>query len=131
MRFTELAKKISRGCAGTLRLRNRDACREREGKWRRINDQKTFIIQEYILYYNEKLQLFVGGIKLYRGESSVAPVSAGATYDVKIESVGRDGDGIARIEGFVIFVPGTKIGDQVKIKISKVMQRFAIGEVSE
>jgi predicted RNA-binding protein with TRAM domain len=55
-----------------------------------------------------------------------APVSAGAVHDVTIEGIAREGDGIARIQGFVIFVPGTKVGDQVKIKIEKVLRKFAI-----
>jgi predicted RNA-binding protein with TRAM domain len=40
-----------------------------------------------------------------------APVEAGKEYDVKIEDIAREGDGIARIEGFVIFVPETQVGD--------------------
>jgi predicted RNA-binding protein with TRAM domain len=66
---------------------------------------------------------------LYGNESS-APVKEGETYDVKIEDTAREGDGIARIEGFVIFVPNTKVGDEVKIKVTKVMRRFAIAEVA-
>lgn len=57
-----------------------------------------------------------------------APVGEGKTYDVKIQDVGREGDGIARIENFVIFVPGTKVGDQVKIKVTKVLRRVAFAE---
>ena len=56
-----------------------------------------------------------------------APVEVGDEFDVKIEDIAREGDGIARIEGFVIFVPGTAVGDQVKIKIDKVKRRFATG----
>ncbi|NYT01341.1 MAG: TRAM domain-containing protein [Methanosarcinales archaeon] len=56
-----------------------------------------------------------------------APVTVGAEYEAKIEDTAREGDGIARIEGFVIFVPETKVGDQVKIQIDRVMRRFAIG----
>ncbi|UZE91790.1 MAG: TRAM domain-containing protein [Methanosarcinales archaeon] len=66
---------------------------------------------------------------MYGNESS-APVKEGETYDVKIEDTAREGDGIARIEGFVIFVPNTKVGDEVKIKVTKVMRRFAIAEVA-
>ncbi len=65
---------------------------------------------------------------MYRREPS-APVAEGETYDVKIEDIAREGDGIARIEGFVVFVPDTKLGDEVKIKINKVMHRFAIAEL--
>lgn len=60
---------------------------------------------------------------------SNVPVSVGETYEVKIENIGREGDGIARIEGFVVFVPNTKVGDRVKIKITKVSRRVAFGEV--
>ncbi|MDD5447321.1 MAG: TRAM domain-containing protein, partial [Methanocellales archaeon] len=65
---------------------------------------------------------------MYRKEPS-APVADGETYDVKIEDIAREGDGIARIEGFVVFVPNTKLGDEVKIKINKVMHRFATAEL--
>lgn len=58
---------------------------------------------------------------------STAPVEVGKEYDVEIEDVAKKGDGIARIEGFVIFVPETKVGDQVTVVVDRVMQRFAIG----
>jgi predicted RNA-binding protein with TRAM domain len=48
---------------------------------------------------------------------------------VKIDDVGREGDGIARVEGFVVFVPNTKKGDSVKIQITKVSRRVGFGEV--
>ncbi|MDP3034007.1 MAG: TRAM domain-containing protein, partial [Methanobacteriaceae archaeon] len=51
-----------------------------------------------------------------KGNSS--PINEGDEYDVKIEDMGRDGDGITRIEGFVIFVSGAKVGDEVKIRIN-------------
>ncbi len=60
-----------------------------------------------------------------------APVTAGESYDVSIDDIAKEGDGIARVEGFVIFVPGTKVGDKVKIKVSKVMRKFAIAEKVE
>ncbi len=56
-----------------------------------------------------------------------APVEAGKEYDVKIEDIAREGDGIGRVEGFVIFVPGTEVGDQIKVQIDRVLRRFAIG----
>jgi predicted RNA-binding protein with TRAM domain len=65
----------------------------------------------------------------FSGERSApsAPITAGTEYDVKIEDIAREGDGIARIEGFVIFVPDAKVGDEVRITIDRVMRRFAIG----
>jgi predicted RNA-binding protein with TRAM domain len=56
-----------------------------------------------------------------------APVEVGKEYDVEIEDIAKQGDGIARVEGFVIFVPETKVGDHVTIAIDRVMRRFAIG----
>ena len=56
------------------------------------------------------------------------PVKEGNTYTVKIESTGREGDGIAKIDGFVIFVPGAKIGEEIDVKINKVTRRVGFGE---
>lgn len=64
-----------------------------------------------------------------RGNS--APVNEGEEYDVKIEDMGRDGDGIAKVEGFIVFVSGAKKGDEVKIKINSVRRNFAFAEVVE
>ncbi|MFH0868366.1 MAG: TRAM domain-containing protein, partial [Candidatus Woesearchaeota archaeon] len=36
---------------------------------------------------------------------SFAPVKVGDEIDVKIEAVGEKGDGIAKKDGFVLFVP--------------------------
>ena len=67
---------------------------------------------------------------MFGGESYDAPVAEGTEYDVTIEDIAREGDGIARVQGFVVFVPGTKIGDNVKITVDKVMRRFAIASVT-
>ncbi|MBP1908412.1 TRAM domain-containing protein [Methanolobus bombayensis] len=68
---------------------------------------------------------------MFNREESTAPVDAGETYDVTIEDIAREGDGIARVSGFVIFVPGTSVGDEVTIKVTKVLRKFAFGEVAE
>ena len=36
---------------------------------------------------------------------SYAPVKVGDIVEVKIEAVGEKGDGIAKIKGFVLFIP--------------------------
>ncbi len=58
-----------------------------------------------------------------------APINVGETYDVTIEDVGRDGDGMARIEGFVVFVPNTQKGDNVKVRVTKVSRRVGFAEI--
>jgi len=57
------------------------------------------------------------------------PVEVGKEYDVTISDTSRRGEGIAKIDGFVIFVAGAKQGQSAKIKITRVTDRFATGEV--
>jgi len=60
-----------------------------------------------------------------------SPVRVGEEYDVKIESMSKRGDsGVARVQGLVIFVGSTKIGDSVKIKITKVGRGYATADVA-
>lgn len=78
-----------------------------------------------------------GGFRGGRGRGSFgaqrpfrpAPIKVGEEYDVKIESISKRGDaGVAKIEGLVIFVAGTKVGDNVRIKISRVGRGYATAE---
>ena len=65
------------------------------------------------------------------GASDDSPVKVGDTHDVKIEDTARQGDGIARISGLVVFVPNTKINDSVKIEIKEIKRNCAVAEVVE
>src|SRR3989338_9777694 len=58
-----------------------------------------------------------------------APVKVGDELDVKIEAVGEKGDGIAKKDGFVLFVPSTKTGDNVRIRVTRVLQKVGFAEV--
>ncbi|MBI2655776.1 TRAM domain-containing protein [Candidatus Woesearchaeota archaeon] len=60
---------------------------------------------------------------------SYAPVKVGDELDVKIEAVGEKGDGIAKKDGFVLFVPGAKQGDNVRIKVTRVLAKVGFAEV--
>ena len=59
------------------------------------------------------------------------PVETGKEYDVSITEISRKGDGIARVEGFVIFVKDGKAGQNAKVRITQVGQRFASAELVE
>ena len=63
------------------------------------------------------------------GASKDSPVNVGEKHDVKIEDTARQGDGIARINGLVIFVPNTKMNDSVKIEIKALKRNCAVAEV--
>src|SRR6266699_1132294 len=70
-----------------------------------------------------------GGGRSSERDRGPVPVEEGQEIDVTIDSVGRRGDGIARFNNFVIFVPGTNTGDKVKVRITGVRNNFATGEV--
>jgi predicted RNA-binding protein with TRAM domain len=57
------------------------------------------------------------------------PVEVGKEYDVDIQEMSRRGEGIARIQGLVVFVPNTQNGDHVKIRVTRISRRFAEAEV--
>ena len=59
-----------------------------------------------------------------------APVKVGDELEVNIEAVGEKGDGIAKKDGFVLFVPGTKQGDTVRIRVTRVLQKVGFAEVA-
>lgn len=57
------------------------------------------------------------------------PVGTGKEYDVKVTERSDRGDGIARLQGFVVFIENGKVGDNVKVKVTSVGNRFAIAEI--
>jgi len=59
------------------------------------------------------------------------PVELEKEYDVTIQEISRLGQGIARIKGFVIFVPDTKPSDRLRVKITRISETFAEAEVLE
>ncbi len=60
---------------------------------------------------------------------STPPVKVGEELDVTIEAVGEKGDGIAKKNGFVLFIPGVKEGQQVRIRVTKVLRKVGFAEV--
>lgn len=60
------------------------------------------------------------------------PVDEGEVREVTIESVGDQGDGIAKVErGYVVIVPGARPGDEPTIEIEQVRQNVAFARVIE
>ncbi len=57
------------------------------------------------------------------------PVKQNEEIEVEIEHINSQGDGIARIDGFVIFVPKAIPEEKVKIKITTLKKDYAIGEI--
>lgn len=59
------------------------------------------------------------------------PVKEGDIIEVTIESVGGKGDGMAKKDGFVIFVPNAQKGETVKVRIVSLKRTFGIAEKVE
>ncbi len=57
------------------------------------------------------------------------PVQEGQEYDVEIEGIGEKGDGIAKINGYVVIVPNVQKGDRVKVKVNAVRGKVSFAEV--
>ncbi len=57
-----------------------------------------------------------------------APVAEGDELEVEIEDIGSQGDGIAKVEGYTLFVPNTEQGQTVPIRVTDVKVRFGFAE---
>lgn len=52
------------------------------------------------------------------------PVRPGERVSVEITDVGSEGDGMARVDGYTLFVPDTDVGEEVTIEVTDVKARF-------
>ena len=52
-------------------------------------------------------------------------------YDVEILRENNEGDGVASVNGFIVFVKGALKNEKVKIKIDEVNKNYAVGSIIE
>ncbi|RZH68750.1 23S rRNA (uridine(2552)-2'-O)-methyltransferase [Natrinema altunense] len=57
-----------------------------------------------------------------------APVRPGDELEVEIESVGDEGDGIASVDGYRLFVSGAEEGDTVAVRVEDVKPNFGFAQ---
>jgi len=63
-------------------------------------------------------------------DSPGPPVDEGEVRDVTIETVGDQGDGIAKVErGYVVIVPGAQPGDEPTVEIEQVQENVAFASI--
>ena len=60
---------------------------------------------------------------------SLGRLEVGEEFTVRVFAVSRRGDGMAKVRGYTVFIPNTRTGDVVKIRITRVWSRFATAEV--
>lgn len=61
----------------------------------------------------------------------VVPVEKNEEYIVEVSGLGFEGEGVAKVEGFPVFIQGALVGEKVKVKIIKVSKNFAFGKLIE
>lgn len=62
---------------------------------------------------------------------SLPPVKEGdIIQDLKIIGIGRKGDGIGKVDNFVVIVPETDEGQSYTVEINKVLSTVAFGQIS-
>ena len=59
------------------------------------------------------------------------PVEKNKEYIVEILDNGYEGEGIAKIDDFAIFVPNSIKGEKIKVLILKVLSSYAYGKIVE
>jgi len=63
---------------------------------------------------------------------SEPPVTEGDLVDVETETIGDQGDGIARVgPGYVVIVSDTDVGERVAVEITETRENVAFAEVIE
>jgi len=60
-----------------------------------------------------------------------APVREGEELTVEIEDNGDEGDGVASVDGFTLFVPDAEVGDVVTVRVTELHARFGFTEIPE
>lgn len=57
------------------------------------------------------------------------PVKHGEVLELEIIAKGDKGDGIAKVQGYCVFVANADIGEKVKVEVYKVLPRLAFARL--
>ena len=55
-------------------------------------------------------------------------IEEGSEYEVTIIDLTRDGDGIARVGDYMVYIPGAKKGEKVRIKVERIKMNIAFAK---
>jgi len=58
-------------------------------------------------------------------------IAKGQSYELKIEDMSAEGQGIGRVEGMTVFVDGAVVGDVIKAELTKLKKNYAFGRLVE
>lgn len=63
--------------------------------------------------------------------TDMPPVRKGEEYNLMCEAQGAKGDGLCKVENYVIFVEGAKIGKRYKVQITRTTERCGFAKALE
>ena len=66
-----------------------------------------------------------------KGLIAIIPVEKNHEYTVKIEALSSEGSGIARVEGYTLFVPQTAMGDVARVLVLKTKTSYGYAKMLE
>ena len=69
--------------------------------------------------------------KVAKKEEQAARIEEGKIMEVYIEDVGRKGDGVARLDNYIIYVSGAMKGQTVKVRIEKVAGTVCFAKLTQ
>lgn len=61
-------------------------------------------------------------------QPAAVTLKEGDVLKVKIVDMGKQGDGIARVQGLIVFVKGAKVGEELEVKVARVSRNAAFAE---
>lgn len=64
-------------------------------------------------------------------QASAGKVAAGRVYEMQVQDLGSEGEGVGRIGGLAVFVPGALPGETVLVRVIERRPRYARGEIVE
>lgn len=59
-----------------------------------------------------------------------APVEKNQYIDVTFEDLTHEGDGVAKVDGYPLFIPYGLPGEKAKVKVVKTRKNFGFGKVN-
>lgn len=78
-------------------------------------------MQVQLLEHPERMPANTGEVTLVKNED----------YQVPIEDMGNEGEGIGHVQGMTVFVKDAVVGDLAEVKIVKVKKNIAYGKIDE
>lgn len=61
----------------------------------------------------------------------IIPLTKDKIYTIDITSIGSNGEGVGKYEGFTVFIPGALAGEIIRAKIETLKKNYAIGKIVE